>query len=133
MRQNVRTGLIGGNGKPLLHIHFDGYQSDRGGVRAEIAAAEAVLREQPAGSLRVLVDISQTAMMAEIAGFFSHYARCADNPIASLAVVGVSFWQWLWYPLSKGVIWPKNAAFFPGPDQAAAWLRNGQESRMNIP
>jgi hypothetical protein len=108
-----------------LHIHFEGYQSNRGGVRAEIAAAEAVLREQPAGSLRVLVDISQTEMMAEIAGFFSHYARCAESPIHSMAVVGVSFWQWIWYPLAKGVIWPKSAAFFPNAEQAGAWLRNG--------
>ena len=107
---------------PVLGINLDGFEADRAGLRAEIAAVEAILSAQERGSLLVVVDMALTDMGPELIAFLNAHAGQESDPIRKMAIVGISGPKRIWYRFSKKVSWPKHARFFDGHEPAKAWL-----------
>lgn len=107
---------------PILGINLCGYESDRQGVAAEIAAVEAILARHPCSSLLAVLDLAYTEMMPEIVAFIHAHSGQASDPIRKLAIIGVSGRQKFWYRLRKTVTWPRHARFFDEHERAKVWL-----------
>ncbi len=122
MAKRPRSVMITHQGNPMLGINLTGYETDRQGVVAEIAAVETILARQPANSLLVVVDLAFTEMMPEIVSFIQAHSGQAGDPIRKMAVVGVSGTQRFWYRLRKTITWPRKARFFEEHEKAKAWL-----------
>jgi len=58
----------------------------------------------------------------ELVGFFKVNASREKNPIHKLAIIGVSGFERFWLHSMKGILWPKNAAFFMDYEEAKDWL-----------
>ncbi len=122
MKRRLHSLWISFKMTPLFGINACGYGSDRESVRTEMEGAEAILREQPRGSVLVDLDIAQTELCPEIVAFLQAHAGQPDDPIRKLAIVGVSPTKRWWWQWRKKVVWPKHARFFEGHEPAKAWL-----------
>ena len=90
------------------------------GLQREIDFAEDVVRNYPANSLLVAVDLNQTKISAPIAAFFNRNAE--SNSVHKIAVLGVSRLRRIWYAKVRHVTWPKPVRFFDDYEQAKDWL-----------
>jgi hypothetical protein len=120
--QACRSHWVSKDERSMWCCEFSGFGQDRAALAAEIAAAQAVIERQPAGSTLVALDLTRVRPTPELAAFLQAYATRAGNPIRKMAIVGVSPAQRFWYRLRRQVTWPRNAAFFAGWEPAKAWL-----------
>ena len=122
MKKTIRATWVSRKEKSIWCCDFSGFESDHAGLLAEIAAAEAVIYDQPANSLLVAVDLYQTRMEPEVAAFFQKCARPAPNPIRKMAILYVSSLKQIWLKAVKGATWPAQAKFFSDYERAKDWL-----------
>ncbi len=116
----IRTRWVSRRERDLWCVDFTGYGADHSGLCREIEAAEAVLRERPANSVLVAVDLNNTPITDDIAGFFARSAQHAS--IHKIAILGLSRRQRFWCTNVQRVPWPKAGKFFDDYETAKDWL-----------
>ncbi len=122
MKRETRATWVSRNERDIWCLDFSGFEGDRPGLLAEIAASQSVIRGQPANSLLVAAVLPPAGMAPELIEFLNA-CSCPDrNPIHKMAILGVSGWQRFWHARMKGVVWPNNARFFDDYELAKDWL-----------
>ncbi len=107
---------------PLWCCDFGGYGSDRAGLLAEIAAAQAVIDQQSENSLLMALVLHNARLTPEIVTFLNSNANQSKSSLRRLAILGVSDFQRWWYQHMKYVVWPRQSRFFNDWEKAKAWL-----------
>lgn len=122
MPRRLRSVWITVKEIPVFGLNLAGYEADREGVAAELAAAEEMIRCHFGDPLRIDLDMAHTRMTPEIIDFFNAHPGGPGSPIFKLAVIGIPGWKKAWYALIRKIRWPENARFFDEHEQAKAWL-----------
>jgi hypothetical protein len=122
MTRRIKSKWLSHKNTRIYCVDFSGLGSDRPGLLAELEASSAALSPQPVNSMLVTVDVSQTDMMPEMVTFFCSHCDREKNPIRKMAIIGISGFQRIWYPILRKVSWPENARFFDGYDGAKDWV-----------
>ncbi len=126
MPPRLRSVLITHKLIPLYGMNLCGYGADAAAIRAEIEAAEEILRAVHKNVHLVGLDISDTNMTAEIAAMLSAFLNAhpggSGDPLHRLAVIGVPAAKRLWWKWKWKIEWPPTARFFTAQEDAKAWL-----------
>lgn len=122
MKRRLRATWVSRNERDIWCLDFSGFDDDRPGLLAEIAASCSVIRRQPANSLLVAAVLPSGGLAPELIEFLNACSCPASNPIHKMAILGMSGWRRFWHARAKGVVWPQNARFFDDYERAKDWL-----------
>jgi hypothetical protein len=103
-------------------IDFSGLETDRAGLKIEMDAIEAAIKNKAADSVLATVDLHQVAMSDELINFFKAHCSTPSNPFHRMAVMGLSPLQRWWYRVTRELVWPKNVVFLDDYETAKRWL-----------
>lgn len=118
----MRSKWLSRNERDYWVCEFSRFGADRQALADEIQAAQAVIRQQPANSLLVAVDLYDAPMTPELIAFLKASGEGNGNPIRKMAIIGVYGARKAWYEVARRVVWPRKAVFFRDWEKAKDWL-----------
>lgn len=118
----MQSKLITYKNHPIFIVDYTNFHTDHKALFTEVEAAHVFMTSQPANSLCILIDVTNTVTDGETVNLLKDRAKAAQPMIKKTAIVGVTGVKKI---LAESVVrfsGLKNTQFFDTRDQAEDYL-----------